>query len=81
MKIGVIGIIIEDRGVADRVQELLSANADLILGRMGLPDRESGVCVISLIVRGTNERISALTGKLGRLDNVKARSAVTDAKE
>lgn len=80
MKRGVVGIVIErDRSVAEKVQTLLSENADLIMGRMGIPDKERGVYVISVIVRGTNERISALTGKLGRLENVKVKSAVTDS--
>lgn len=80
MKLGVVGIVIErDRSVAEKVQTLLSENADLIMGRMGIPDTERGVYVISVIVRGTNERISALTGKLGRLENVKVKSAVTDS--
>lgn len=80
MKLGVVGIVIErDRSVAEKVQTLLSENADLIMGRMGIPDKERSVYVISVIVRGTNERISALTGKLGRLENVKVKSAVTDS--
>ena len=80
MKLGVVGIVIErDRSVAEKVQTLLSENADLIMGRMGIPDKKRGVYVISVIVRGTNERISALTGKLGRLENVKVKSAVTDS--
>lgn len=79
MKIGVIGIIIEkDVAVVSKVQELLSSYAHLILGRMGVPNHETGVNVISLIVKGTNEEISALTGKLGRLNNVKVKSAVTE---
>ena len=80
MKLGVIGIIIEkDRQVVGRVQTLLSEYSSLILGRMGVPDHERGINVISLIVRGTNEQLSALTGKLGRLENVKVKSAVTDS--
>ncbi|MBO7368669.1 MAG: CopG family transcriptional regulator [Clostridia bacterium] len=79
MKIGVIGIIIErNKEVVQAVQALLSDNADIILGRMGIPDKVSGVSVISLIVKATNERISALTGKLGRLKSVKVKSAVTE---
>lgn len=79
MKIGVIGIVIEkDKEVVSKVQELLSSYAQLILGRMGVPNHETGVNVISLIVKGTNEDISALTGKLGRLNNVKVKSAVTE---
>lgn len=79
MKIGVIGIIIErNKEIVQAVQSLLSDNADIILGRMGIPDRESGISVISIIVKATNERISALTGKLGRLCCVKVKSAVTE---
>ena len=80
MKIGVIGIIIErNKEVVQKVQALLSDNSDIILGRMGIPDRDDGVSVISIIVKATNERISALTGKLGRLECVKVKSAVTDS--
>ena len=79
MKIGVIGIIIEkDRSVAETVNKYLSEFGDMICGRMGIPDSENGVFVISVIVKATNERISALTGKLGRLPNVKVKSAVAD---
>ena len=79
MKIGVIGIIIEkDRIVAEKVNKLLSEYGDMICGRMGVPDKDNNVFVISVIVRATNEQISSLTGKLGRLTNVKVKSAVTD---
>lgn len=79
MRIGVMGIIIEkDRSVAENVQQILSASSDIITARTGVPDREHNVYVISLIVRGTNEQISALAGKLGKLKNVKVKSAVAD---
>ncbi len=80
MKVGVIGIIVEkDRSGVEKIQQLLSQNADIILGRMGIPDLENSVFVISVIVRGSNERISALTGKLGRIPSVKVKSAVTES--
>lgn len=44
---------------------------------MGVPDKESGISAISVIVKGTNEQISALTGKLGKLNDVYVKSAVT----
>ena len=77
-KIGVIGIIITDRKVVQNVQALLSEYSDIILGRMGIPDREHGIQAISLVVEGANEKISALSGKLGRLQNVVVKSAVTN---
>lgn len=79
MRIGVMGIIIEkDRTMAESVQHVLSENGDIIVARTGVPDRENEVYVISLIVKGTNERISALAGKLGKLKSVKVKTAVSD---
>ena len=79
MKIGVVGIIIEkDRSMVESVQKILSSFADVILSRTGLPDREREIYAISLIVRGSNERISALSGKLGRLNSVTVKTAVTE---
>ena len=76
-KIGIVGIIITDRSMAVEVQRVLSDSGDIIIGRMGVPDKANGVNAISLIVEGSNEEISALTGRLGRLDAVSVKSAVT----
>lgn len=77
-RIGVVGIVIEgNRDVAMEVQKILSENGDIILGRMGIPDREDNISAISLIVKGESESISALTGKLGRLERVNVKSALT----
>mgnify|MGYP004710758939 FL=1 len=78
MKIAVIGIVIEkDRGAAQKVNEILSAYGDYVVGRMGVPDLADKIFVISVIVKATNETISAMTGKLGRIENVNVKSAVT----
>ncbi|MGI6700973.1 MAG: TM1266 family iron-only hydrogenase system putative regulator [Christensenellales bacterium] len=77
-RIGVIGIVVEgDRKVANAVQGILSEYGDIIVGRMGIPDRQSNISVISVIVKGSNEEISALTGKLGKLENISVKSALT----
>ena len=77
-KIGVVGIIITNKIVVPEVQTLLSEYGDIILGRMGIPDRAHGIHAISIVVEGANEKISALTGKLGRLNSVVVKSAVTN---
>ena len=41
---------------------------------------EGGEAVIGLIVRGTNDQLGALTGRLGSLPGVRAKSALTSAK-
>ena len=79
-RIGVVGIVIRPGGDnVNAVNALLSEFADIIVGRMGVPDRESGINTISVIVRGENERISALCGKLGRVDSVRVKSATVAA--
>lgn len=79
MKLGVVGIIIEgDRSIAASVNAILSEYADLIIGRMGLPNAHDRVFLISIGVKGTAERISAMTGRIGRLPGVKIKSAVSE---
>ena len=77
-RLGVVGIIIEgERDISVNVQKILTSFGDIIVGRMGVPDKDNGISVISLIVKGTNERISAMTGQLGRLDRVSVKSAIS----
>lgn len=76
-RIGVIGIVVEDLSVVDKVNSLLHEYGHLIVGRMGIPYREKDVSVISVIVDGTNDEISSLTGKLGRINNISVKSMIT----
>lgn len=75
-RIGVVGIVIKgDRSVVMQMQRVLSDFADIIIGRMGVP--RGGVNTIALIVEGSQERISALTGKLGQFSDLSVKSALT----
>ena len=76
-RIGIVGIVIEDLSCVERVNSVLHEHAGLIVGRMGIPYRERGVFVISLIVDGSNDQFSALTGKLGRIPGATVKSMVT----
>lgn len=78
LRIGVIGIVVEgNREIAQEVQKILSEYSDIIVGRMGVPDKAHNISVISVIIKGTNEQISALTGKLGKLPDISVKSALT----
>lgn len=77
-RIGVIGIVIKgDNSISVEIQKLLQQYSDIIVGRMGVPDKINSIYAISVIVEGENEQISALAGKLGKLENVNVKSAVT----
>ncbi|NLJ30100.1 MAG: CopG family transcriptional regulator [Clostridiales bacterium] len=75
-RIGIIGIVVEDLSRAETVNAVLHEYAELIVGRMGIPCRERGVSVMSLIVDGSNDAISAMTGKLGRISGVSVKSMI-----
>ena len=76
-KIAIIGLFVEDYESATAVNELLHKNGSKIIGRMGIPYREQGLNIISVIVHATGDEISALSGSLGRLKGVTVRSMQT----
>jgi len=45
-----------------------------IIGRMGLPYRERGVNIISVVLDAPQDKIAALSGKIGRLPGVSAKT-------
>ncbi len=78
-RIGVVGIVVKKTENAEMVNTILHDHANIIVGRMGVPYREKNISVISLIVDGTSDEVSALTGKLGKVDGVNVKSALTKA--
>ncbi len=77
-RIGMIGIVIEDREkVSDTVNDILSKFGGIIIGRMGVPARKLNLSIISLIVEGTSDEIGAMTGQLGNLSGVSVKSMLT----
>ena len=79
MRIAVIGIVIEkDRTASKAVNDVLSNFGEYIVGRMGVPDSTHDIYDISIIMKATNEIISSMTGKIGRINNVTVKSAITN---
>lgn len=76
-RIGVVGIVVEDLDSASEVNAILHEHSAIIVGRMGIPYRERGISVISLIVDGSTDQISAMTGQLGKIKAVSVKSAMT----
>jgi len=77
-RVGVIGIIIKNREkIAPKVNAILTQYGKIIVGRMGIPRPRQKFNVIALIVDGTTDEIGALTGKLGMLEGVTVKSALT----
>ena len=80
-RIGVVGIVVDNpKEYGKIVHDYISEHASIVVGRMGIPYRERGVSVISLIVEGSTDEIGALTGKLGNVKGVTVKSALTTKK-
>lgn len=69
-RIAVIGIIIEDKEYAAAVNDILHQFSRHIIGRMGLPYEKRHINIISVVIDAPMDTISALSGKLGRLEGV-----------
>ncbi|NLI21164.1 MAG: CopG family transcriptional regulator [Clostridiales bacterium] len=77
IRLGFIGIVINDRVIAAEVNALLGQYARVIRARVGVPDADSVAAVIGLIVEGDNPSLGALTAKLGNLRGVEVKSALS----
>ena len=80
-RIGVIAILVTDKSNIQQLNTVISLHGDIILGRQGMPLRDKGVSIISLIVEGTTDQIGAITGKIGRLAGIQVKSVLTNYKE
>ena len=69
-RIALIGIIVESTESVEQLNHLLHEYGSHIIGRMGIPYREKGVCIISVVVDAPNTVISSLSGKLGMLKGI-----------
>lgn len=73
-RIALIGIIVEDEKSAADVNELLHAYGRYIIGRMGVPYRQKGVNIISIVLDAENNVISSLSGKLGMIKGISVKT-------
>lgn len=73
-RIALIGIIVENMESAGPLNGLLHEYGDYIIGRMGVPYRPKQVSIISVAIDAPQDVINALTGKIGRLDGISAKT-------
>ncbi len=73
-RVATIAIIIEKADKASEVNEILHKYSEYIIGRMGIPYRERGLNIINIVLDAPADAISALSGKLGRLNGVTSKA-------
>lgn len=77
-RVAVIGIIVENSESVEKLNNLLHEYGAYIIGRMGIPYRLKKINVISIAVDAPQDVISALSGKIGRLPGVSAKTAYSN---
>lgn len=77
-RIALIGIIVENMDSIQQLNQLLHEHSNYIIGRMGIPYREKGVNIISVAIDAPQDTINALSGKIGRLDGITAKTVYSN---
>ena len=73
-RIALIGIIVEKMDSVEKLNHILHEYGEYIIGRMGIPYREKKVSIISVAIDAPQDVINALTGKIGALDGISAKT-------
>lgn len=76
-RLAIISIIVEDRQKSGGINLILSEFGDYVVGRMGIPYKDRGVSVLCVVVDAPTEIINTLTGKLGMLTGVTAKTLMS----
>ena len=72
--IALIGIMVDNTDSIPRLHDLLHGCAEYIKGRMGVPHAGGRIQVISVVLEAPADKINALSGALGRLEGVTAKT-------
>lgn len=77
-RVAVIGIIVENETAVEMLNHLLHEYGKYIVGRMGIPYRKKEISIISIAIDAPQDIISALSGKIGRIDGISAKTAYSN---
>ena len=73
-RIAVISIIVENSDSVECLNRILHEYGIYIIGRMGIPYRQRGISIISVVTAVPLDLTIALTGKIRRMAGVSAKS-------
>lgn len=73
-RIALLGIVVELEESVEPLNRLLHEYKDYIVGRMGIPYRQRGVNLISIVLDAPGDAISTLSGKAGMIPGVSAKT-------
>ena len=78
-RLAVVAVVVENPDSVSALNELLHQYSGWIIGRMGIPCPRRSISLISVAMDAPGDAVSALTGKLGRLNGVSVKTAYSKA--
>jgi len=77
-RVAVMGIIVEDASAVEELNAVLHESGEAIIGRMGIPYRQKGINIISIVLDAPQDDINALAGRVGGIDGVSVKTAYSN---
>lgn len=74
-RVAVMSIIVENGESVSFLNSILSEYGEYIIGRMGIPYRQRGINIISIAIDAPQNAVSAMAGKIGKLEGVSVKTA------
>jgi len=74
-RIAALSIIVENPDSVEKLNNILHEYSRYIIGRMGIPYQKRNISIISIVMDAPPDVVSALSGKLGMLPDVTAKTA------
>ncbi|MBQ8743244.1 MAG: iron-only hydrogenase system regulator [Clostridia bacterium] len=74
-RIAVMAIIVEDVDSVEKLNAILHDYGSYIVGRMGIPYRDRGVNVVSIVIDAPQDVTAALSGKIGNISGISVKTA------
>lgn len=73
-RVAILAIVVEEPSHVEELNHILHEYSRYIIGRMGLPYPKREISLISVAVDAPQDQISALSGKIGRLRGITAKT-------
>jgi len=70
----ILAIIVGNTDSVESLNAILHEYSQFIIGRMGLPYPKKNINIISIAIDAPHDTISALSGKIGRLNGVNVKA-------
>lgn len=77
-RVAIMGIIVEEMDSVEKLNTILHEYAPYIIGRMGIPYREKKISIMSIAVDAPQDKISAMSGTIGKLAGISVKTAYSN---